>query len=215
MANSKNRWELEEKRRKQEQEKARQAVLNAAKTQSESWKEGAAARRNTNTSSGTAKNNTYRPSSSGNKMVLNKSAPSAKTQKSSASSSSGSSGSSGTQQKSFGLQGLQNLPLFGAGSVSSAGSSLHRVGSTTREDYLAGGAARRRSNMDSRTGTNTSRGTQREEDEKNLQLNMARWHMTDDQAERDRLHQANNAIRARLGLAYDNGTTYDPRTGRN
>ena len=37
MANSKNRWELEEKRRKQEQEKARQAVLNAAKTQSESW----------------------------------------------------------------------------------------------------------------------------------------------------------------------------------
>ena len=46
--------------------------------------------------------------------------------------------------------------------LSSAGSSLHRVGSTTREDYLAGGAARRRSNIDSRTGTNTSRGTQRE-----------------------------------------------------
>lgn len=119
------------------------------------------------------------------------------------------------QQSSFGLQGLQNLPIFGAGNVSSAGSSLHRVGSTTREDYLAGGAARRRTNIDSRTGTNTSRGAQREEDEKNLQLNQARWHLTTDQAERDRLHQANNEIRARLGLAYDNGTTYDPRTGRN
>lgn len=218
MANSKNRWELEEKRRKQEQEKARQAVLNAAKTQSESWKEGAAARRNTNTSSGTAKNNTYRPSSSGNKMVLNKSAPSAKTQKSSASSSSGSPGSSGTQQKSFGLQGLQNLPVFGAvGNVSSAGRSQHRVGSTTRDEYLAGGAARRRTNIDSRTGTNTSRGAQREADEKNLQLNMIKWHQTDSAAERQRLNQENNAIRQRLGLSYDpsTGMTYNQRTGKN
>src|SRR5699024_6268467 len=83
--------------------------------------------------------------------------------------------------------------------------------------YLQGGSVRRRTNTDSRTGTNTSRGTQREADERNLQLNMIRWHNTTDPAERSRLNQENSAIRQRLGLSYDprTGVTYNARTGRN
>ena len=214
MANSRNRWELEEKRKKQ-REQAANAILQDIKSGG-SYKGNAVQQTVSQPVNKQAAQSTRNRAGS-------KSSQKASTPARSTGSSSSSAARTNTttttpasqQQSSFGLQGLQNLPIFGVGNVSSAGSSLHRVGSTTREDYLAGGAARRRSNIDSRTGTNTSRGTQREEDEKNLQLNMARWHMTDDKAERDRLHQANNAIRARLGLAYDNGTTYDPRTGRN
>lgn len=212
MANSRNRWELEEKRKKQ-REQAVNAILQDIKSGG-SYKGNAVQQTVSQPVNKQAAQSTRNRAGS-------KSSQKASTPARSTGSSSSSAARTNTttttpasqQQSSF---GLQNLPVFGAaGNVSSAGSSLHRVGSTTREDYLAGGAARRRSNIDSRTGTNTSRGTQREEDEKNLQLNMARWHMTDDQAERDRLHQVNNAIRARLGLAYDNGTTYDPRTGKN
>ena len=214
MANSRNRWELEEKRKKQ-REQAVNAILQDIKSGG-SYKGNAVQQTVSQPVNKQAAQSTRNRAGS-------KSSQKASTPARSTGSSSSSAARTNTttttpasqQQSSFGLQGLQNLPIFGVGNVSSAGSSLHRVGSTTREDYLAGGAVRRRTNIDSRTGTNTSRGTQREEDEKNLQLNMARWHMTDDQAERDRLHQANNAIRARLGLAYDNGTTYDPRTGRN
>lgn len=214
MANSRNRWELEEKRKKQ-REQAVNAILQDIKSGG-SYKGNAVQQTVSQPVNKQAAQSTRNRAGS-------KSSQKASTPARSTGSSSSSAARTNTttttpasqQQSSFGLQGLQNLPIFGVGNVSSAGGSLHRVGSTTREDYLAGGAARRRSNIDSRTGTNTSRGTQREEDEKNLQLNMARWHMTDDKAERDRLHQANNEIRARLGLAYDNGTTYDPRTGKN
>lgn len=231
MANSRNRWELEENRKKQAQEAALAAIkatlnenpaqrfervqgqINSALQQQSSSRGSGGFSGGSGSSSGSSSGKSSGTNfvSSGRSHGKTSGSSGGTTQRTNTTTTTPAS----QQQSSFGLQGLQNLPLFGAGNVSSAGSSLHRVGSTTREDYLAGGAARRRSNIDSRTGTNTSRGTQREEDEKNLQLNMARWHMTDDQAERDRLHQANNAIRARLGLAYDNGTTYDPRTGRN
>ena len=231
MANSRNRWELEEKRKKQAQEAALAAIkatlnenpaqrfervqgqINSALQQQSSSRGSGGFSGGSGSSSGSSSGKSSGTNfvSSGRSHGKTSGSSGGTTQRTNTTTTTPAS----QQQSRFGLQGLQNLPIFGAGNVSSAGSSLHRVGNTTREDYLAGGAARRRTNIDSRTGTNTSRGAQREEDEKNLQLNMARWHMTDDQAERDRLHQANNAIRARLGLAYDNGTTYDPRTGRN
>ena len=228
---AKNRWELEENRKKKAQEAALAAIkatlnenpaqrfervqgqINSALQQQSSSRGSGGFSGGSGSSSGSSSGKSSGTNfvSSGRSHGKTSGSSGGTTQRANTTTTTPAS----QQQSSFGLQGLQNLPIFGAGNVSSAGSSLHRVGSTTREDYLAGGAARRRTNIDSRTGTNTSRGAQREEDEKNLQLNMARWHMTDDKAERDRLHQANNAIRARLGLAYDNGTTYDPRTGRN
>lgn len=52
-------------------------------------------------------------------------------------------------------------------------------------------------------------------DMRNLQRNSLLWHGTTDTNERARLKSANDAIRQRLGLSYDNGNTYNPRTGQN
>lgn len=52
-------------------------------------------------------------------------------------------------------------------------------------------------------------------DMRNLQRNSLLWHGTTDTNERARLKSANDAIRQRLGLLYDNGSTYNPRTGQN
>lgn len=199
---AKNRWELEENRKKKAQEAALAAIkatlnenpaqrfervqgqINSALQQQSSSRGSGGFSGGSGSSSGSSSGKSSGTNfvSSGRSHGKTSGSSGGTTQRANTTTTTPAS----QQQSSFGLQGLQNLPIFGVGNVSSAGSSLHRVGSTTRE-----------------------------EDEKNLQLNMARWHMTDDQAERDRLHQANNEIRARLGLAYDNGTTYDPRTGRN
>lgn len=207
---AKSRWELEENRKKKAQEKAQQAILKAAQTQRTDWQAGTAARRSTN--SGTS-NNTSRTSTQANTAQSGR--------------------ASGT------LPGITYTPRLGSGIASPSAD-------TRRADMLAGGAARRRTNVDSRTGTNTSRGAQREaresmlaggaarrrtnvdsrtgtntslynRDMRDLQLNMARWHNTTDEAERQRLKRENDAIRARRGLSYDpsTGTTYDARTGRN
>lgn len=127
---------------------------------------------------------------------------------------SASSSSSGSQQQSNGIHFAAEMPGTGLGTLDSlSGSSA----ADRRQSYLQGGSVRRRTNTDSRTGTNTSRGTQREADERNLQLNMIRWHNTTDPTERSRLNQENSAIRQRLGLSYDprTGVTYNARTGRN
>lgn len=207
---AKSRWELEENRKKKAQEKAQQAILKAAQTQRESWQAGAAARRSTNSSTS---NNTSRTGTQTNTAQSGR--------------------SSGT------LPGITYTPRLGSGIASPSAD-------TRRADMLAGGAARHRTNIDSRTGTNISRGAQREaresmlaggaarrrtnvdsrtgtntslynRDMRDLQLNMARWHNTTDEAERQRLKRENDAIRARRGLSYDpsTGTTYDARTGRN
>lgn len=207
---AKSRWELEENRKKKAQEKAQQAILKAAQTQRESWQAGAAARRSTNSSTS---NNTSRTGTQTNTAQSGR--------------------SSGT------LPGITYTPRLGSGIASPSAD-------TRRADMLAGGAARHRTNIDSRTGTNISRGAQREaresmlaggaarrrtnvdsrtgtntslynRDMRDLQLNMTRWHQTGNAAERERLNQENNAIRARRGLSYDpsTGTTYDARTGRN
>lgn len=127
---------------------------------------------------------------------------------------SASSSSSGSQQQSNGIRFAADMPGTGLGTLDSLGGSS---AADRRQSYLQGGSVRRRTNTDSRTGTNTSRGTQREADERNLQLNMIRWHNTTDPAERSRLNQENSAIRQRLGLSYDprTGVTYNARTGRN
>lgn len=52
-------------------------------------------------------------------------------------------------------------------------------------------------------------------DMRNLQRNSLLWHGTTDANERARLKSENDAIRKRLGLSYDNGNTYNPRTGQN
>lgn len=52
-------------------------------------------------------------------------------------------------------------------------------------------------------------------DMRNLQRNSLLWHGTTDTNERARLKSENDAIRQRLGLLYDNGNTYNPRTGQN
>ena len=122
--------------------------------------------------------------------------------------------SSGSQQQSNGIRFAADMPGTGLGTLDSLGGSS---AADRRQSYLQGGSVRRRTNTDSRTGTNTSRGTQREADERNLQLNMIRWHNTTDPTERSRLNQENSAIRQRLGLSYDprTGVTYNARTGRN
>lgn len=127
---------------------------------------------------------------------------------------SASSSSSGSQQQSNGIRFAAEMPGTGLGTLDSLGGSS---AADRRQSYLQGGSVRRRTNTDSRTGTNTSRGMQREADERNLQLNMIRWHNTTDPAERSRLNQENSAIRQRLGLSYDprTGVTYNARTGRN
>lgn len=197
---AKYRWELEENRKK----KALQAVQNAIKS-------GASYKGNVvqNTISAATKANTTKTS---NKSTSSKTASSTPRASSSGSSARQNTISSSTSKSSNGLPGLQNLPQFGAPTlVTPSASTLQR------QSILEGGAARRRTNIDSRTGTNLSRGAQREADERNLQLNMAKWHQATSEAERNRLNQQNNAIRERLGLSYDpsTGVTFSQRTGTN
>src|SRR5699024_2539872 len=89
---------------------------------------------------------------------------------------------------------------------SSGGFSNRSTVANSREEILSGGAARRRTNIDSRTGTNTSRGAQRESDLAQLKQNATDWWFAD-QPGRLRLQAENDAIRAR------HGWTYNDRTG--
>lgn len=88
---------------------------------------------------------------------------------------------------------------------SSGGFSNRSTVSNSREEILSGGAARRRTNIDSRTGTNTSRGAQREADLSTLKRNATDWWFADE-AERARLQAENDAIRARRGWTYNDRT---------
>lgn len=89
---------------------------------------------------------------------------------------------------------------------SSGGFSNRSTVANSREEILSGGAARRRTNIDSRTGTNISRGAQRESDLAQLKQNATDWWFAD-QPGRLRLQAENDAIRAR------HGWTYNDRTG--
>lgn len=88
---------------------------------------------------------------------------------------------------------------------SSGGFSNRSTVSNSREEILSGGAARRRTNIDSRTGTNTSRGAQREADLSTLKRNATDWWFADE-AGRARLQAENDAIRARRGWTYNDRT---------
>ena len=88
---------------------------------------------------------------------------------------------------------------------SSGGFSNRSTVSNSRAEILAGGAARRRTNIDSRTGTNTSRGAQREADLSTLKRNATDWWFADE-AGRARLQAENDAIRARRGWTYNDRT---------
>lgn len=189
---AKNRWELE-KKRKQKALAAMQAAL----------KRGAAYK-------GNAVQQTV--SSPVNPKTAQSTLNTARSQSSAQRSSSGSGGGNPantsrqtTTTRSNTLPGLETLPSFGAPTLRTPSASAQR------QNYLSGASERRRTNVDSRTGRS------RAMDERDLQLNMARWHNTTDEAERQRLNRENDAIRARLGLSYDpsTGVTYDARTGRN
>lgn len=88
---------------------------------------------------------------------------------------------------------------------SSGGFSNRSTVANSREEILSGGAARRRTNIDSRTGTNTSRGAQREADLSTLKRNATDWWFADE-AGRARLQAENDAIRARRGWTYNDRT---------
>lgn len=88
---------------------------------------------------------------------------------------------------------------------SSGGFSNRSTVANSRAEILAGGAARRRTNIDSRTGTNTSRGAQREADLSTLKRNATDWWFADE-AGRARLQAENDAIRARRGWTYNDRT---------
>lgn len=189
---AKNRWELEEKR-KQKALAAMQAAL----------KSGAAYK-------GNAVQQTV--SSPVNPKTAQSTLNTARSQSSAQRSSSGSGGGNPastsrqtTTTRSNTLPGLEALPSFGSLTLRTPSASAQR------QNYLSGASERRRTNVDSRTGRS------RAMDERDLQLNMARWHNTNDEAERQRLNRENDAIRARLGLSYDprTGVTYNARTGRN
>lgn len=189
---AKNRWELEEKR-KQKALAAMQAAL----------KSGAAYK-------GNAVQQTV--SSPVNPKTAQSTLNTARSQSSAQRSSSGSGGGNPastsrqtTTTRSNTLPGLEALPSFGSPTLRTPSASAQR------QNYLSGASERRRTNVDSRTGRS------RAMDERDLQLNMARWHNTTDEAERQRLNRENDAIRARLGLSYDpsTGVTYNARTGRN
>lgn len=197
---AKSRWELEENRKKRQQQAQQQALA--------ALKSGAAFKGNAvqDTVSSAAKNNFAQSSTA--KSTIAKAGSKSSAQRSS-SGGGGSRPASTSRQttttRSNTLPGLEALPSFGSLTLRTPSASAQR------QNYLSGASERRRTNVDSRTGRS------RAMDERDLQLNMARWHNTNDEAERQRLNRENDAIRARLGLSYDprTGVTYNARTGRN
>lgn len=194
---AKSRWELEENRKKKAL-----AAMQAALKSGASYKGNAVQ----NTVSSAAKNNFAQSSTA--KSTIAKAGSKSSAQRSS-SGGGGSRPASTSRQttttRSNTLPGLEALPSFGSLTLRTPSASAQR------QNYLSGASERRRTNVDSRTGRS------RAMDERDLQLNMARWHNTNDEAERQRLNRENDAIRARLGLSYDprTGVTYNARTGRN
>lgn len=180
---AKSRWELEENRKKKAL-----AAMQAALKSGASYKGNAVQ----NTVSSAAKNNFAQSSTA--KSTIAKAGSKSSAQRSS-SGGGGSRPASTSRQttttRSNTLPGLEALPSFGSLTLRTPSASAQR------QNYLSGASERRRTNVDSRTGRS------RAMDERDLQLNMARWHNTNDEAERQRLNRENDAIRARLGLSYD------------
>ena len=209
---ARSRWELEENKKKKKQDLLEQAKqiaqdagnpAKAAERVSSQLKQNAAQQSSSRTSGGFS-GSTSRSSSSGTKTSTGSksSAPSSPVRITS------------TQDEEP-ASGLRDISSFASQLRESAAEAAARPGrvSNSRESILEGGAARRRSNVDARTGTNISHyGAERD-----LQRNQTLWHLTDDAAERAALNAENNRLRERLGLAYDpaSGVTYDPKTGRN
>ena len=167
---ARNRWELEENRKKENKTETPTQFANRVTSQ---LKANASAKNTSSKSSG--KSSGGRSKKTTTKTTGN----AAKVTKSTKSSSTG---------------------------RSSGGFSNRSTVANSREEILSGGAARRRTNIDSRTGTNTSRGAQRESDLAQLKQNATDWWFAD-QPGRLRLQAENDAIRAR------HGWTYNDRTG--
>ena len=218
-----SRWELEEKRKKKAQQQAQaaaQAALAASSNPAANanrvtaqLKQNAAKQNSTRTSGGFS-------GSSGSKTTTTNKTSSTSGGRSAGRTGSTSRASSGGGQSAVRVTtpepetpglGLRDLDSFNLQLTQAA--SRAATPTNSREEILAGGAARRRSNIDSRTGTYLS---SYKKDMSDLQRNQLLWHLTDSQAERDRLHEANNVIRDRYGLVYDpSGRTFDPETGQN
>lgn len=215
---ARSRWELEENRKKRAQAAAQAALAASsnpaanANRVTEQLKQNAAKQNSTRASGGFS-------GSSGSKTTTTNKTSSTSGGRSAGRTGSTSRASSGgqsavrvtapeTETAGFGLRDLDSFNLQLTQAASRAATPAN-----SRAEILAGGAARRRSNIDSRTGTYLS---PYKEDMADLQRNQLLWHLTDSQAERERLHEENNAIRERYGLAYDtSGMTYDPVTGKN
>lgn len=220
---ARSRWELEESRKKKAQQQA-QAAAQAALAAS-SNPAANANRVTAQLKQNAAKQNSKRTSggfsgSSGSKTTTTNKTSSTSGGRSAGRTGSTSRASSGGGQSAVRVTtpepetpglGLRDLDSFNLQLTQAA--SRAATPTNSREEILAGGAARRRSNIDSRTGTYLS---SYKKDMSDLQRNQLLWHLTDSQAERDRLHEANNVIRDRYGLVYDpSGRTFDPETGKN
>lgn len=207
---ARSRWELEENRKK----KALQAVQNAIKSGA-SYKGNAVAK---TVQKATSSNTTKKTTAAAPKVnTVTKAASKPQgaqipsflqgsgTRKSTVT-------SVGTSRSTSGLGTLRSLPVLGQtempegaripsflrGSIQSAKpSDIWRQDVTKLQPVrLTSGAA-----------------DQRAQDIQQMERNSLAWHATTDREERDTLKTQNDVLRARLGLAYDNGETYDPQTG--
>ena len=166
---ARNRWELEENRKKEKENPTQFANRVTEQLKTNASKKSTSSSKNSSKSSGGRSKKTT-TKTTGNAAKVTKSTKSSSTGR------------------------------------SSGGFSNRSTVANSREEILSGGAARRRTNIDSRTGTNTSRGAQRESDLAQLKQNATDWWFAD-QPGRLRLQAENDAIRAR------HGWTYNDRTG--
>ena len=164
---ARNRWELEENRKKEKENPTQFANRVTSQLKANASAKNTSSKNSSKSSGGRSKKTTTK--TTGNATKVTKSTKSSSTGR------------------------------------SSGGFSNRSTVSNSREEILAGGAARRRTNIDSRTGTNTSRGAQREADLSTLKRNATDWWFADE-AGRARLQAENDAIRARRGWTYNDRT---------
>lgn len=170
---SKNRWELEEKRKKQALAAAQQAI-----------KSGAAFK-------GNAVTDTVKKTATASTAKKTTTTPKASTV---------------TVSKPQGA----NIPAFLQGS---GRTTAEKVSTPKQQNGFS--SLQTLAEMPKTVQSIGNSVLQTSNDMRNLQRNSLLWHGTTDANERARLKSENDAIRQRLGLSYDNGSTYNPRTGQN
>lgn len=188
MATSKNRWELEEKRKKQQ---LLQNALDKANV-------GATAEKLSNAAQTIKKNTTKKSSSTGSAPTVT--APKTNT--------SAITPATSTAAKTSVFQELPKL----AGTVQKTAQTVLQGTKTSVFQDLP-----KLVNTVQNTGQTVLLGTQKNNDLRQLQKNSIAWHGTTDAATRSNLQRQNDMIRQKLGLSFDpkTGATFDAKTGIN